>query len=159
MWANNPFLNAEGYADPTAYLAENRIDRAKKTKPGYLTASGVDIQGLKRGVVFVCSPYRGKTKHNVREARRFCHWITTQGVLPIAPHLLLPQFLNDADPKERTQALSLNERLIDLADEVWVLSGVISAGMRHEINYARKTGKTVRFFTRFRRCAREDRCG
>ena len=146
MWANNPFLNSEGYADPTAYLAENKIERALQVRPGYLTAGGVDVQKLQRGIVFVCSPYRGKIKHNVREARRFCRWIALRGILPLAPHLLLPQFLNDAAPKERTQALTLNERLIDLADEVWVLSGVISSGMRHEINYARKTGKTVRFF-------------
>lgn len=70
MWANNPSLNSEGYADPTAYLAENKIERALQVRPGYLTAGGVDIQSLKRSVVFVCSPYRGKTKHNVRDQRK-----------------------------------------------------------------------------------------
>lgn len=43
-------------------------------------------------------------------------------------------------------AFRLNEELMARADEVWVLSGRISAGMRLEFEIAKRLGKPVCLF-------------
>ena len=48
-----------------------------------------------RKKVFICSPFRGDMEGNARKAAGYCRTAWKKGVLPVAPHLLFPQFLNE----------------------------------------------------------------
>ena len=98
-------------------------------------------------LIYICSPFRSDNKAeqyaNVRAAQRYCRDAYEKNCIPVAPHLYLPQFLNDDEPKERDLALRIGLRLIDYCSEVWVHGDRISDGMRGEIDYATTTGKKV----------------
>ena len=94
-------------------------------------------------LIYICSPFRGDTAANTEAAQSYCRSAYEQNCIPVAPHLYLPQFLNDDEPKERDLALRIGLRLIDYCSEVWVHGDVISPGMRGEIDYATTTGKKV----------------
>lgn len=94
-------------------------------------------------LIYICSPFRGDTAANTEAAQRYCRSAYEQNCIPVAPHLYLPQFLNDDEPKERDLALRIGLRLIDYCSEVWVHGDRISDGMRGEIDYATTTGKKV----------------
>lgn len=93
--------------------------------------------------VFVCSPYRGDVGANVERARRACRAVVAAGHAPLAPHLLMPQFLDDLAPVEREAGIAAGLAWLEVADEVWVF-GEPSPGMRAEIDRARRLGKTIR---------------
>lgn len=105
-------------------------------------------------LIYVCSPYRGNTAANVKAAQKYCRQIFEQGDMPVAPHLYLPQFLNDDNPDERNCSLKMGLRLIDYCAEIWVYGDKISDGMKGEIEYAEYTGKPVKYFP-----ADKTRCG
>lgn len=65
--------------------------------------------------------------------------------IPIAPHLLFPQFMNDENPEERKLALDMNMVILERCDEVWVFGYKITEGMEQEIKQAKKLGKVIRF--------------
>ena len=71
------YLNAERYADPTAYQALTNIERAEKRQF--------------RPLVYVCSPYSGDVEANTEAARRYCRFAVDKGYIPVAPHLLYPR--------------------------------------------------------------------
>lgn len=86
-------FNSEGYFDPTAHGALSAIEKEERSLRAF------------RPIVYICSPYAGDIDANVDAARRYSRFAVEQGYIPIAPHLLFPQFLNDADPKERQLGL------------------------------------------------------
>lgn len=69
------------------------------------------------------------------------------GYIPIAPHLLFPQFLRDADPKERQLGLFFGNALMSKCSEVWVFGEYISSGMEAEIRRAKWKNYRLRYFT------------
>lgn len=97
----------------------------------------------KMKLVYIYSPYRGNIQENTAAAQRYCRDAYEKNCIPVAPHLYLPQFLDDNEPKERDLALRIGLRLIDYCSEVWVHGDIISNGMRGEIDYATTTGKKV----------------
>ncbi len=96
-------------------------------------------------LIYICSPYRGNTAANIKAAKQYCRSAYEQGHIPVAPHLYLPQFLDDENPTERDFALRIGLRLIDHCSEVWVHGDKISEGMHGEIEYAEATGKPVKY--------------
>ena len=68
------------------------------------------------------------------------------GYIPIAPHLLFPQFLNDSDPKERSLGLFFGNALMSKCSEVWVFGSRISSGMEAEIKRAKWQNYRLRYF-------------
>lgn len=94
-------------------------------------------------LIYICSPFRGDTAANTEAAQRYCRDAYEKNCIPVAPHLYLPQFLDDDIPEERDLALRIGLRLIDYCSEVWVHGDKISDGMRGEIDYATTTGKKV----------------
>lgn len=48
----------------------------------------------KRRLIYVCSPYSGETQFNTRRARGYSLFVVSKGHVPLAPHLLFPQFLD-----------------------------------------------------------------
>lgn len=125
--------NAEGYYDPTAYEALTRIERESKRKPF-------------RPLIYICSPYSGDIEENVKKAREYCRFALNLGYIPIAMHLLLPQFMDDDDPDERDLALFIDLVLMSKCQEVWVFGDRISSGMAIEIAKAKKRGQGVKYF-------------
>ena len=92
--------------------------------------------------VYVCSRYRGDIQKNTADARRYSRFATEQGCVPIAPHLLLPQFMDEET--ERDAALEAGLEILKRCDEVWVFGDEISEGMAGEIAYAEKHGIKIR---------------
>ena len=100
-----------------------------------------------RPIVYICSPYAGDIEQNVAAAQRYCRYAVNAGYIPIAPHLLFPQFLNDADPNERQLGLFFGNALMSKCSEVWVFGSHISAGMQAEISRAKWKNYRLRHFT------------
>lgn len=105
--------------------------------------------------IYVCSPYAGPTEEaivkNTDFAKKACRYVLgvneTEPLMPIAPHLLFPQFMDDSVPKERGIALNFGLNLIMACEEMWVFGDTMSEGMAAEIAFAQYIPfKRVRFF-------------
>ena len=96
-------------------------------------------------MIFICSPYAGDTLNNIRRAQNYSRAAAGQGVTPIAPHLLFPQFLHDNVPAGRATGIRMGMELLDLCSEVWVF-GDPTPGMKEEIHYAQEHNIPIRFF-------------
>ena len=60
-----------------------------------------------RKKVFICSPFRGDMEGNARRAAVYSRMACEEGYLPIAPHLLFPQFLNEGIEEERRLGIAM----------------------------------------------------
>ena len=129
------YKNAEGYPDPTAFEAFCAIEKEEKALRAF------------RPFVYICSPYAGDVENNVAAARRYSRFAVETGYIPIAPHLLFPQFLDDTNPKERELGLLFGNALLSKCAEMWVFGHRISAGMDAEIKRAVWKGHRIRYFT------------
>ena len=127
-------FNSEHYADPTPQQALSIIMTEKEAMKTY------------RPLVYVCSPYSGNVVDNLENARRYCRFVFEQGCIPIAPHLLFPQFLDDNNPKERELGLHFGNVLMSQCREVWVFGNIVSPGMDAEIRRARWKNYRLKFF-------------
>jgi hypothetical protein len=88
--------------------------------------------------VYICHPYSADPEGNVRAVRAICRAVVEEGHLPIAPHLYLPAFVDEAT--ERALALALCLELVTMCDEVWVYGDEPTSGMRQEILHAARLG-------------------
>lgn len=128
--------NSEGYHDPTACGALRGIRKEEKAaKRAY------------RPLVYICSPFAGDVERNVRNARRYCRFAVESGAIPLAPHLLFPQFLDDGKPAERAAGMFAGLVLLGKCEQLWVFGGTVSTGMVAEIGKAEKRDMTIRYFT------------
>lgn len=128
--------NSEGYHDPTTYEALSNIEKEEKAaKRAY------------RPLVYICSPFAGDVENNVNMARVYSRFAVKNACIPLAPHLLFPQFMDDSVPAERSIALFMGMVLLGKCDQVWVFGGNISAGMAAEIEKAEKKNMVIRYFT------------
>ena len=127
-------FNSEGYHDPTAYEALTIIEKEERALRAF------------RPIVFICSPYAGEVEENILAARRYSRFAVDKGYIPIAPHLLFPQFLNDTDPNERQLGLFFSDALMSKCSEVWVFGSRVSAGMETEIKRAKWKNYRLRYF-------------
>lgn len=131
-------FNSEGYYDPTTYEALTNIHReevAADKKAAYLP------------LVYVCSPYAGDVENNVANAKKYSRFAVENNAIPVTPHLLYPQFMDDSNEQEREQAMHFNYVLLGKCTELWVFGGVVSRGMAREINVAKKRRMKIRWFT------------
>ena len=131
--------NAEGYIDLTAYEALSRIEREeRKAKKA----------AAYRPLIYICSPYsHGCINDNIENARRYSRFAVDTHYVPIAPHLLFPQFLDDRLAEDRQTAMSLNQVLLEKCSQLWVFGSVRSEGMQQEIQWAKQWQITIRYFT------------
>lgn len=122
------YRNQEGYSDPVPFQAISNIDTVQKR---YMP------------MVYICSAYRGDVEKNERKARKYCRYAVDKGVIPIAPHLLLPQFMKEET--ERELAVFMDIAILSKCKELWVF-GEPTAGMQNEIAYAERKQIAVRYF-------------
>lgn len=126
--------NSEGYYDPTTYEALSSIENEERSLRTF------------RPIVYICSPYAGDVETNVQKARRYCRFAVDKGYIPIAPHLLFTQFLNDDSPKERQLGIFFGNVVMSKCSEVWVFGDRISDGMEAEIKRAKRKNYRLRYF-------------
>lgn len=131
-------FNDEGYLDLTCHEALTNVTREEKaaSKPAF------------KPLVYICSPFSGDTEVNIKRAQGFCRFALEKGNIPLAPHLMFPQFMNDNNEKERGLAIFMDIILMGKCQEVWVLGDVISRGMSIEIEKAKKRRQPVRYFNK-----------
>lgn len=129
-------FNSEGYHDSTTYEALSNIRKEEKAaKRAY------------RPLVYICSPFAGDTERNMEKARHYCRFAVRSACIPLAPHLLFPQFMDDTVAAERSLAMFMNMVLLGKCEQIWVFGSTISAGMETEIEKAEKRNMPVRYFT------------
>lgn len=102
--------------------------------------------------VYICSPYRADGQHtvedNIKTALHACRYAAKVGFAPYAPHLYLPQCLNDNDPAERRAGLIIGQEFLAMCDEVWQWGETISEGMAAELALARQLNIPIKVFKR-----------
>lgn len=124
------YKNTEGYSDPVPYVAISNMDKeVKKFRP----------------IVYICSPFSGDIEGNTLKARKYSRFAVDQGAIPIAPHLLLPQYMDEKT--ERDLAMQMDMILLAHCLEIWVFGSFISEGMEAEIARAKQKRMTIRYFT------------
>lgn len=97
-------------------------------------------------MVFVCSPYRGDVQVNVARAHRYCRFVARSEAVPLAPHTIFTQWLDDNDKEEREAGIYLGLEVLARCDELWVFGRKITEGMKKEIVMATKLGKPILYF-------------
>jgi len=136
--------NTEGYHDPTTFEALRRIAAEEKRvmRKDFRTFEGY------RPLVYICSPFAGDVQLNQQKARKYSRFALEESAIPLTPHLLYPQFMDDNDTTERWLARhKINYVLVGKCDELWVFGSVISSGMEYEISVAKKRHMRIRYFT------------
>jgi len=131
------YRNKEHYPDPVFNAVYAKIRREEKNSVKKMT---------RKPLVYICSPYSGDIENNVNNARRYCRFAVESNAVPIAPHLLLPQFMDDNNPAERETAMRINMALLRKCDELWVFGGRISDGMKREIKKAKRYKMYIKWF-------------
>lgn len=97
-------------------------------------------------LVYLSSPYRGDTETNEANARKYCKQIAKQVAIPIAPHFIFTQFLDDNNEQERNLGIQMGLELLKYCDEMWVVSNTLTEGMKLEIKQAQEIVLKIRFF-------------
>lgn len=124
------YYNQERYPDPTAYAALSAIERAERFRP----------------LVYICSPFsNGDVEQNIENAQKYSRFAVDKRCIPIAPHLLFPQFMSEET--ERETALFMGIVLLTKCTELWIFGSVITSGMKVEIAKAVQKGIPIRYFS------------
>ena len=116
-WPNTK--NAEGYADPTAFGAFCAIEKKKKKLSGHSGPSYISAVRMPEMSNATLLPPDACSRFAV-----------DAGYIPIAPHLLFPQFLDDNKPKERELGLFFGNAILSKCAEMWVFGDRISEAWR-----------------------------
>ena len=95
-------------------------------------------------IAYISHPFASNPEANASAIRKLCRGIALSGVLPLAPQLYLPQFLNEKTHRELAMLYCL--KLVGVVGEVWVY-GAPTNGMRLEIAEARRLGIPVIYQT------------
>ena len=116
--------NHEGYPDPTA---------------GAAIRSAMNVGFMP--VVYICSPYSGDIAGNTKKARRYCRYAVDEGFIPVAPHLMFPNFMSES---ERNLIMHMDLVLLTKCKELWICGDEITVGMMFEIDLACGRDLTIR---------------
>jgi dienelactone hydrolase len=91
--------------------------------------------------VYVAHPFSDDVTGNVERVRAICRAVVDEGHVPIAPHLYLPTFIDEAT--ERELALRLCIELVACCEALWFCGTRITPGMEQEIAAAHARGIPV----------------
>ena len=146
--------NHEGYHDPTVYEAFTGIEKERKQEKQAVKQLRLDCLHV---IPAFIPPHKASPDLAAGEDRlamcrlalqAYCRFAVQKNCVPIATHLLFPQFMDDTDPAQRQQALFMSRLLLTKCNEVWVFGETISQGMASEIRKAESRNKTIRYFTK-----------
>lgn len=125
-------FNSAEYYDPTTYEALSKVEREEKA-------------ARYRPLVYICSPFSGDVSGNIERAKKYSRYAVDSKAIPIAPHLLFPQFMDD--DAERELALFMDMVLLGKCEELWVFGETVTEGMSAEIAKAKRKNMKIRYFT------------
>jgi len=98
-------------------------------------------------LIYVCHPFygHGKPEKNLELVKTICADIWREGFVPVAPHLSLEHFADEGT--ERVRILDSCVILLKACSEVRAFryGGVVTEGMRLEIEAAQAAGICVTF--------------
>lgn len=126
--------NSEGYKDLVPQMAIAEIEKAERKELHKW-----------RPLVYICSPFSGDIEGNTQKARDYSRFAVDQGAVPLAPHLLLPQFMSEKS--ERELAMFMDMVFLGRCEQLWVFGSTISKGMAAEIEKAKQKKMVIRYFT------------
>ena len=100
---------------------------------------------MSKDLYYVCSPLGAPTKEEIRanmlKARKYMEWVSKRyNCRAIAPHAILPEYLDDHNPEERELGLKFGMDLLTICKKLVVCGNSISSGMCAEIALAKKLG-------------------
>ena len=116
-----------------------RCPEAKESESAYMEKKNIPK------LVYICSRYSGDKEGNTANATRYSRYAVDEGVVPIAPHLLLPLYLDEAT--ERSKAMEMDLVILGRCDELWVFGREWSEGMKAKIAEAGRRGMRIRHFS------------
>lgn len=91
--------------------------------------------------IYICSPFRATPERtreqHIADAHLYCAWVVARGHYPIAPHLVLPNYLDEDKEQERIRGMHIARSVLYSSDAVLVCGPRISEGMEEEIWAAR----------------------
>ena len=73
--------NHEGYRDPTVYEAFTGIEKERKQEKQAVKQLRASY-AVYRPIVYICSPYAGDVKQNVRRAQAYCRFAVQKNCVP-----------------------------------------------------------------------------
>ena len=88
--------------------------------------------------IYVCHPYSGDPEGNRVKVRKICRILVGMGVLPVAPQIYLPAFIDEGS--EREVAMRMCRELLTRCDAIGICGDEITAGMKEEIELAGSLG-------------------
>lgn len=95
-------------------------------------------------LVYIAHPYGGKPE-NLERARRWLRWAWRSnhddGFL--APWIEGCTALGDRTPESRDRGLEFDQQVVSMCDELWLVGGEISPGMKVEEEAARRFNVNV----------------
>lgn len=100
--------------------------------------------------VMLCSKFStGNKTENTHLTLSLVREIMKDGVIAFAPHMYFPQFLDDANHKERQMGINMGIEMMSAFDELWIVDYTDqSEGMKVEIDFwVKYVQKPIRFFT------------
>lgn len=100
-------------------------------------------EGARRRRVYVCHPFADDPAGNIERVRVISRQLLDEGLIPVAPHLYLPQLVDESS--EREQALQLCLELLGTCDEVRVYGDSVTEGMERELREAKRLGLHAHF--------------
>ena len=72
-----------------------------------------------RPMVYICSAFSGDELANTQKTKRYCRYALDHNCMPVAPHLMYPQFMDETT--ERDLAIHMDLVLLGKCEEVWVI--------------------------------------
>ena len=82
-------------------------------------------------LVYISSPLRGDVERNIQRARDYCAYAASCGVIPLAPHTIFTQYLDDEQPEQREKVkIRQQDRLLGLDD---CIAGSDQSGYERQI--------------------------
>ncbi|MDO9492014.1 DUF4406 domain-containing protein [Acetobacterium sp.] len=98
-------------------------------------------------MVYVCSPLKANEERsmedNMNRAKEWCRQASELNVLPLAPHTIFTQYLDDTIPSQRDKGLEMGIELLKQCKEIWVHGNTLSEGMISEIILAKEMNKPI----------------
>lgn len=106
------------------------------------------IKNDAKDLFYVCSPLGAASiegiERNMKMARLYMKMVSKKyNCRAVAPHAILPAFLDDHIPKERALGLKFGLDLLRICKKIVVCGRTISAGMKKEIELAEQLGIEV----------------
>lgn len=97
-------------------------------------------------LIYVCSAYARNEAGNMNKIKQYCRFALEQGQIPLAPQLMFSAFMTE---EEKDLIVFMDLILLGKCQELWVFGDTITAGMKAEIDVAKRRRQPIRYFDSF----------